>query len=93
PNAVEQATGERVYAMVDLALAASDPGGVGRPLAQYPPSLHRHPGARHLAWLSGRGAAVRRRRARGGGIKITDAGTDPRSPVYQHAEKVCRKDG
>ena len=36
PNAVEQVTGERVYAIVDLAFAASDPGGVGRQLAQYP---------------------------------------------------------
>ena len=36
PNAVEQVTGERVYAIVDLAYAASDPGGVGRQLAQYP---------------------------------------------------------
>ena len=36
PNAIEQVTGERVYAIVDLAFAASDPGGVGRKLAGYP---------------------------------------------------------
>jgi hypothetical protein len=36
PNAVEQVTGERVYAIVDLAYAASDPGGVGRMLSAYP---------------------------------------------------------
>ena len=36
PNAIEQVTGERVYALVDLAFAASDPGGVGKQLAQYP---------------------------------------------------------
>ena len=36
PMAIEQVTGERVYAIVDLAFAASDPGGVGRQLAQYP---------------------------------------------------------
>ena len=33
PNAIEQLTGERVYAIVDLAFAASDPGGVGKQLA------------------------------------------------------------
>ena len=36
PMAIEQVTGERVYAIVDLAFAASDPGGVGRQLARYP---------------------------------------------------------
>ena len=36
PMAIEQVTGERVYAIVDLTFAASDPGGVGRQLAQYP---------------------------------------------------------
>ena len=36
PNAIDQATGERVYSIVDLAFAASDPGGVGRKLARYP---------------------------------------------------------
>ncbi len=36
PMAIEQVTGERVYAIVDLAFAASDPGGVGRQLAEYP---------------------------------------------------------
>ena len=36
PIAIERVTGERVYAIVDLAFAASDPGGVGRQLAQYP---------------------------------------------------------
>lgn len=36
PIAIEQVTGERVYAIVDLAFAASDPGGVGRELARYP---------------------------------------------------------
>lgn len=36
PTAIEQVTGERVYAIVDLAFAASDPGGLGRQLAQYP---------------------------------------------------------
>ncbi len=36
PNAIERVTGERVYAIVDLAFAASDPGSVGKQLAQYP---------------------------------------------------------
>ena len=36
PNAIEQVTGERVYAIVDLAFAASDPGSVGTQLARYP---------------------------------------------------------
>ena len=36
PMAIEQVTGDRVYAIVDLAFAASDPGGVGTQLAQYP---------------------------------------------------------
>ncbi len=36
PMAIGQVTGERVCAIVDLAFAASDPGGVGRKLAQYP---------------------------------------------------------
>ena len=36
PMAIEQVTGERVYAIVDLAFAASDPDGVGRQLAQHP---------------------------------------------------------
>ena len=62
PMAIEQVTGERVYAIVDLAFAASDPGGVGRQLAAVP-SLHGDPGRRHLAGLSRRGAAVRRCRA------------------------------
>ena len=35
PNGVERVTGERVYAIVDLAFAASDPGGVGRKLARH----------------------------------------------------------
>ena len=36
PMAIEQVTGERVYAIVDLAFAASDPGGVGTQLARSP---------------------------------------------------------
>ena len=36
PMAIEQVTGELVYAIVDLAFAASDPGGVGTQLVQYP---------------------------------------------------------
>jgi hypothetical protein len=36
PNAIEQVTGERVYAIVDLAFAASDPGGWGSKLGRYP---------------------------------------------------------
>ena len=36
PMAIERVTGERVYAIVDLTYAASNPGGVGTQLAQYP---------------------------------------------------------
>ena len=106
PMAIEQVTGERVYAIVDLAFAASDPGGVGRKLAAYPrftviPAAGTWLGSADAGLLFGdvgppgptTKAVPRPRRCRNGkpfGKPVTPRGGNGNTPSSPHCGKPVR---